>query len=323
MASPNTTYDDVGALAIANRSKELHDNVSGNVAFLDKMTKKGKNRYFSGGSSITREIAYQETGNFLRYSGFQALNTSIQQTMTRADYAIKQTAVAVPVSGLEEMQTGSPEGFKSMLAARMEVAEMTMRNNMSADLYSAGTASGGLQIGGLQSIASDAGTGTVGGIISGSNSFWLSSYYDFSDNSLTPGSSTIRQAMLALWLKVVRGRDKPDVGVADNIYWQYYHDSLTPHLIINGNKTADGAFAEIDFMGVPIMLDGGMGGDAPASHLYLLNTDYLEFVTHESRDFAPLNPKRFASNQDASVQYIAWAGNLVCSNRSLQGALVA
>jgi hypothetical protein len=36
----------------------------------------------------------------------------------------------------------------------------------------------------------------------------------------------------------------------------------------------------------------------------------------------PLNPDRFATNQDATVKLLAFAGNLTMSNASLQGVLI-
>jgi hypothetical protein len=37
----------------------------------------------------------------------------------------------------------------------------------------------------------------------------------------------------------------------------------------------------------------------------------------------PLAPnKRYAINQDAEVQILAWAGNLTCSGRQFQGRLL-
>jgi hypothetical protein len=37
----------------------------------------------------------------------------------------------------------------------------------------------------------------------------------------------------------------------------------------------------------------------------------------------PLNPDRFAVNQDAFTRLIAFAGNMTCSFRAGQGAIVA
>jgi hypothetical protein len=52
-----------------------------------------------------------------------------------------------------------------------------------------------------------------------------------------------------------------------------------------------------------------------------LNTDYIFLRPHKDRDMVPLDPDRFSVNQDAMVKLIAWAGNMTCSNRFLQGVL--
>jgi hypothetical protein len=46
-------------------------------------------------------------------------------------------------------------------------------------------------------------------------------------------------------------------------------------------------------------------------------------VPHTKRNFSPIGEKRFAVNQDASVELIGFAGNMTTSNRRLQGVLGA
>jgi hypothetical protein len=64
------------------------------------------------------------------------------------------------------------------------------------------------------------------------------------------------------------------------------------------------------------------GSGAPVNHMYFLNTDYLFLRPHRERDMVPLNPDRFAVNQDAMVKLVAWAGNMTMSNAFLQGVLI-
>jgi hypothetical protein len=76
-------------------------------------------------------------------------------------------------------------------------------------------------------------------------------------------------------------------------------------------------------MDADVVLDGGIGGFATTKTAYFLNTKYLHWRPHGSRNMVPLNPnKRYAINQDAEVQILAWAGNLTCSGRQFQGRLV-
>jgi len=54
----------------------------------------------------------------------------------------------------------------------------------------------------------------------------------------------------------------------------------------------------------------------------MLNTDYLFMRPASGREFVPLGEKA-SVNQDAMVMPMVWAGNMTCSNRSVQGVIVA
>ncbi len=83
---------------------------------------------------------------------------------TAAQFSIAQGAVAVTISGLEMLQNSGKERMLPLLESRIGNAERTMRNNVSSDMYSTGTADGGKQIGGLQLLVSSTNnSGTIGG----------------------------------------------------------------------------------------------------------------------------------------------------------------
>ena len=321
MVSPN--IDEITTTTLRKRSKKLADNVSANTALLYKLKKQGKAKPVSGGRTILQEISYAENGTFKRYSGYESLDISPSDVFTSAEFNLKQAAVAVTMSGLEMLQNDGEEAVIDLMESRIENAETTMMNNISNDVYSDGTTDGGRQIGGMQLLVSDAGTGTVGGINSSTWSFWQNYVFDFSSNSLTPGASTIQEAMNNTWLKLTRNRDTPDLIVADNTYYQYYWQSLQAIQRIASDDMARSGFNSLKFMNADVVADGGKDGDSPANHMYFLNCDYLYFRPHSKRNFVPLNPDRYSTNQDATVKLMAWAGNMSVNNRSLQGVIVA
>lgn len=323
MAQPNSNFDDVITSTLRKRSGVIADNFTTNTALLLRLKQKGNARSFDGGRTIVEEIGFGGPGNYTRYSGYDPLEISQDDMLTAAEFSIKQAAVAVTMSGLEELQNAGKEQVIDLMGARIELAEAEMINNLSTDIYSAGTADGGKQVGGLQLLVSDDGTGTVGGIIAGTYTWWKNKYFDFSDNSLTPGAATIQQAMNQLYLNCSRNRDQPDLIVADNTYFRYYWSSLQAIQRVTNSKLADAGFENLKFMGADTVFDGGLGGAAPSSHMYFLNTKYIHYRPHARRNMVPLNPDRYATNQDAFVKLIAWAGNMTVSNRSLQGVIVA
>lgn len=318
----NSNFDEAVTTAIKNRSRKLADNVSNNNALLARLKEKGNRKTVDGGTSIVQELEYAENGTYKRYSGYETLDISPSDVFSAAEYDWKQCAVAISISGLEQLKNSGKSRTIDLFESRIKNAERTMANNMSIDIFSDGTADSGKQIGGIQLIVSDTpASGTVGGIDRATWSFWQNQEYDFSDQGATPGASTIQTAMNQLYLACSRGADKPDLIVADNTYFRYYWESLQAQQRFTNEKMAAAGFDNLKFMGADVVFDGGQGGACPANRMYFLNTNYLFLRPHKDRDMVPLDPDRFAVNQDAMVKLIGWAGNMTCSNASLQGVI--
>lgn len=321
MASPG--LDEIVTTTLRYRTGKLRDNMSKNIALLSRLNDKENVAPVSGGRSIVEELEYAENSTFMYYSGDETLNVMSSDVFTAAEFDWKQAAVAIKINGLELLKNSGREKVIDLLEARIKNAEKTMLNNISTGVYSDGTGTGGKQIGGLQLLVSDAGTGTVGGINSSTYSFWQNAVYDFSANGVAASALTIQDAMNSLYLSISRNRDVPDLIVADNTYFGYYWKSLQAIQRVTDDKMASAGFQTLKFMGADVVYDGGFSGTAPSAHMYFLNTNYLKFRPHRDRNMVPLNPDRFSVNQDAMVKLIGWAGNMTCSNRSLQGVCVA
>ena len=321
MASPNVS--EIATTTIESRTKKLADDVSKNNAILYYLNKRGNVKTFDGGRVIYQEMTYTENVTYTRYSGYETINISPSDVFTASEYSIKQAAVAVSISGLEELQNSGSEQFIDLLSSRIENAEYTFKNNFSADCYSVGTADGGKQVGGLQYLVADApSSGIVGGINRGSWSFWQNYAYDATtDGGAAVTSANIQSYMNTIYLNVSRGTDHPTLIIADNNYYKAYWESLQAIQRVTDKDEAEAGFSRLKFMGSDVVFDGGYGGNAPSNHMYFLNTNYLFLRPHRNRNMVPLNPDRFSVNQDAMVKLIAWAGNMTMSNAFLQGVL--
>jgi|APCry1669188970_1035186.scaffolds.fasta_scaffold00214_20 hypothetical protein len=343
MALPNTNWPEITTTTLFNRSRKLADSVTKNNALLRRLSQKNKVKPVDGGQAIIQEIEYSENGTYKRYSGYDVLNISPSDVFTSAQFPWAQAAVAVSISGLEMLQNSGREKMIDLLESRIGNAERTFQNNLSNDAYSNGTADGGKQIGGLQLLVSAINnSGTIGGIDSSVWGFWQNSALSFAANSLTPGTATIQTMMNRLYLTIARQADRPDLFIADNVYFRYYWESLQAIQRIGSDNTAMAGFQSLKFMDADVVYDGGFqgttssnvsvlgtggsylsGSGAPASTMYALNTEYIFLRPHANRNMVPLDPDRFSVNQDAMVKLIGWAGNLAMSNRFLQGVLSA
>lgn len=315
MASPNLS--EIVTTTLRNRSGETADNVSKGNALLAKLKEKGAWKAATG-RSIVQELDYAENGTFMYYSGSEQLNIASSDVISAAEFDWKQAAVAVTWNGLEiDVQNTGSEQVIDLLAARIKNAQRTMKNNITVGLYSDGTGTGGKQIGGLQHIVADAPTtGTVGGINRANFSFWRNQVFDATSDGTATSATTIQSNMNSAWLECVRGNDKPDLIMSDGVYYKYFLASLQTIQRITDPGMAKLGFQNVMYQTAPVVYEDSTG--IPASHMYFLNTDYLHFRYAPKRLFKPLEAVR-SLNQDASVQFITFAGNLTCSNCSLQG----
>ncbi|MGL4999519.1 MAG: phage major capsid protein [Cetobacterium sp.] len=321
MPSPNLS--EIVTTTLRNRTGQLADNMLDNNALLSRLRKKGKVKPVSGGRTIVQELEYADNSTFKRYSGYETLNIAPSDVFTAAEFDYKQAAVAISISGLEQLQNSGEEAIIDLLASRIRNGEKTMLNNISADVYSDGTADGGKQIGGLQLLVAKTPTsGTVGGIDRAAWSFWQNK----ATVSGTAASATnIQERMNLMALSLVRGTDKPDLIVADGNYYNFYLSSLQAIQRITDPEMAGAGFTSLKYFGhggsADVVLDGGAGGNCPTNTMYFLNTDYIHFRPHAQRNFTPIGDERYAVNQDAMVKLIGFAGNMTLSNAFLQGVL--
>lgn len=320
MATPNLS--EIVTTTIENRQKKLANNVSNNNALLYRLEQKGKRKPVSGGTQIVQEIEYGENSTFGWYSGYDPLNISPSEVFTGATFDWKQCSVAVSISGLEELKNDGMERMIDLLESRIANAERTMQNQMAAAVYGDGTADGGKQLGGLQLLIADSGQGTVGGINSATWNFWRNITFDATtDGGAAATSANIISYMNRIWLQLVRGTDRPDMIVADNNYYRLYMEALQPLQRFTNAKLAEAGFENLKYQTADMIFDGGIGGPIPVNHMYFMNTDYLYLRPHTRRQYTPLSPDRFSTNQDAMVKLIGWAGNMTTSGRKFQGVL--
>lgn len=322
MAFPNIS--DIIATTIQSRSGAIADNVTKNNALLARLKQRNNVKTVSGGNIILEELSFAENNNASWYSGYETLPVAAQDVISAAQYDWKQAACAVTISGLEELMNSGKEAIIDLIASRVEVAESTMQNLMAEAIYSDGTGYAGKQITGLAAAVSAAPTtGTYGGIDRASWTFWRNQLF----KGTTTGGAAITAAniqgyMNTLWSKLVRGSDRPDLIVMDNAMWSLYMASLQPLQRFTDPNTASLGFPTIKYMDADVVLDGGIGGFMPATVAYFLNTKYIKLRPHKDRNMVPLSPnKRYAVNQDAEVQLLAWAGNVTCSGAQFQGRL--
>ena len=318
MPSPNSAFTDIITTTLQGYSGEIADNITNHNALFKQINKKG-NKQFATGRSIVQELEYAENSTVMWYSGAETLDISPGETFTAAEYNWKQLAGNVTITGLEEIQNSGKEAVHNLLRSRIRNLEKSLKNTMATALYADGTGTNSKEIGGLQLIVADTPTNSVGGISGGTYTWWKNYVYDFSTElSASATSTNIQKGMNRAWINTVRGSDKPDIITADSNRYLDYLESLTPNQRFTDDKGAGVGFTNLVFQGdVPVVYDD----QCPSKKMYFLNTDYLFLRPKKGREFVPMGEKS-SVNQDALVMPIYWAGNMTCSNRSLQAVVI-
>jgi hypothetical protein len=340
---PVPGLSEVATMTLRNRTRKLADNVSRNNAITVRLNSKGNVRPFSGGRTIVCEIEYANNQTYQRYSGYQTLNISPSAVFSAAEYPIRQIAVAVSISGLEQLQNAGREQSIDLLESRIRNAEKTFKNGFAYDLYSDGSITG--QISGLQTLLTTSpSSGTVGGIDRSQWGFWRNyAYSALTDGGAAVSAANVNDYFLQVWMNTSRGTDHPDLILCDNNVWSSYYRSLMAIARITNpdNDLGKAGFRSLDFMGADVVMDGGYQGStldgnnfgssgaavvggAPTSSAFFINTDYLYLRPHTRMNMDVIDPaSRSSVNQDAMVKLIGWAGNLCVSNMFTQGRLGA
>lgn len=330
MATPNPSIGDIVTTTLESRTGKAADNVTRNNALLNRLRERGNAVPFSGGRTLWQELEYSLNGTAMWYSGYDPLNISPQNIFTAAEFPIRQAAVAVTVSGLEELQNASEEQVIDLVAGRVKNSERSLVSLIATGVYSDGSATN--QMGGLRFLISTSpGSGTVGGINRATWEFWRNKAFSaVTDGGAPATAANIRRYMDALWAQLVRGNDRPDLIVADNNLWLMFNESMQPYQRITNARLAEAGYMNLKYMDADVVLDGGFQGFAsdpiaqggmPANTMYFCNTQYLHYRPHRGRNFVPLAPERFSVNQDAVVKLLGWAGNMTVSNSFMQGVL--
>ena len=325
MPSPSSTFTEMVTTTDRTWGSKVTDNVSDHNALLNIMKRKGKIKTVGGGYEIAEPIEYAENSTYQRYAGYDALSTDASDVLTTVKYDYKQIALHVTASGEEiRKNMGSKERMVNLVKARKSNALHTAANNFSIDLYGTGALAN--QIGGLGALVTKDGTGTVGGITAGATwTFWKNQFKEMTGTGgpQTPSAANavaMKGDMNALWLTLNRGADKPDLIVMSHDMYALYEVGEQQLQRYADSDLAKAGFQTLKYKSADVVFDDNTNFTTTDEDAYFLNSDYLYLVQHKEAAWTMDEEKR-PTNQDAVVIPFYWMGNLVTTQRSLQGRL--
>ena len=300
------TWDQVSGITHKKFLPKLYDNVFISSALLDRLKKKSYKK-LDGGTSIMVPLEYAVTSATGWYQGADTLSTSDNETVSAAEFQWRQTYAGISITRKDELMNSGDAQVVDLVKTKMKQAEKTLAQNLATGVYNAGTTTNAIV--GLRAIVDTA--STVGGISQTSYSWWAGQV----DSSTTAFSIAAVQTVNS---NCTYNNESPTVAMATKANYNRYYGQLQPQQRFMDSETAKGGFSSLMFNGIPFIADDY----APASHIFLLNENYLHLCVHKDEDF------RFSGfikpeNQNLRSGQIFWMGALASSNNRMHGKLSA
>lgn len=317
----NANYDAVLTTTIESRGKTIADNVKNNNAAYLKMAERGNIRPFSGGHKIIEPLSYAENTNAGWYSGADVFTTGLTEELSSPEYQIKQLAVPVIITGLDEIKNSGPAGLIDLFEAKVKVAESTMENKLDTGFYLDGTGSDGKELTGLAAAVPVTVTNTYGNInrALGANAWWKSRV---TDTNAAPAAATILGLLNTEFYALTRGTDSPDLVLMDDTTFGVFEGVLQSQQRWTQSKLADLGYNSLKYKNADVVLSTGIGGTGPSATTFFLNTKYIHLRPFQGRNMTVLPDSHRPFNQDVTAKTLVWAGNLTLSGAKFHSRLI-
>jgi len=316
MPSPNANFDDILSITMQRLEPVLVDQITAKNATLSSIDQEG----VDGGPTIVVPIMYAENGSYKRYSGAEQLNTSKNDVFSAFQYPWCQVAINIQTTGRDVAINSGASKVKDLVKSLVLNAKASFQNNFNEDLLSDGSLSN--QVNGFQALISDNGTGSVGGVSRSAFSFAKNQFFRATtDGGQALSATNIVGYMDDLDLLIGAYKGNTKLILADNATYKMYEGTVHPlqRITAQDGKLARLGFKAYAYKGAEVVYEPQIAG-MPASTMYFIDPDVIKLKYHTDRNLVRL-PKRDSFNQDASIEYMVWMGNLVASNFRMLGVL--
>jgi hypothetical protein len=295
----------------------ITSSVIGNNALLRTLQAKGRVIHKKGGRNFQENIAYASNSTVQYQNPTDLIDITPQDEFTSAIFAHKMLIGSDQISDKELLENASEYAIFDLLKEKRKNLLDTLTNILGSGLFSDGTGSGGLTIGGLQLLLADDPTiGTVGGIDRSTNSWWRNQVYDFSTSAGGNASaSNIQAGMNSLYLACqVQENSYPDLILADMNYYSFFENSMQQFQRITNTEEGKLGFQNLAYKRSSVVYDP----NCPSNHMYFLNTDYVKFQHLNNPLFTQGETQR-PINQLFYATPVYLYGNLTISSARVHG----
>lgn len=290
-------------------SNTLADNVSSQIALYSWLLQKDRVTE-DGGASIREPLMYALNDTVGSYDGYDTIDLTPQTGIGYAEYPWKSVAGSVTISFEDEYKNAGSSQVLSLLQAKIDQLELSFTEYFAQTFFGAGTGNGGKDMLGLQALI--AASGTVGGIDSGTETWWRSVV----DSNLNIATNI--NELNTLFNSVIRGTDRPDFEITTQAGFEKYESLASPNIRFQSTQLAELGFDALAHKNAELVFDFY----CPSGNWFVLNSKHLKLVTHSMAWMKMFDFVRPA-NQVAKSALVIAVGNLITNNRRMHARATA
>ena len=135
----NANFDTLLSTTLNKYQKRLTDNIFNARPLTKWLTDKSRMRMDDGGVKIIEPILYSGNSTVASYSGYDTIALTAQTGVTAAEFAWKQLAGSVAISGIEEAQNNGDSRILNLLETKIMQLEESLQDKLTTMLYADGT----------------------------------------------------------------------------------------------------------------------------------------------------------------------------------------
>lgn len=296
------------ATTISNYGNEATDNIHKAIPLFAWLANK-KKITAEGGASIVRTVVYSSNSTAAFYASDDVLDTTIQDSLTAAQFQWRQAAASISVTGRIELQNSGKSQVIDYAQAMVDNAMASLKETIDQKCYA--TTQSGANITPLTDIVKA--SGTVGDI-SGTTNTWWQSTVQASGSFAVRGLSDLRSTWDTVSVRMPTGG--PDLLISDQTPYEAYEATLIPTIRYTDTYMGDLGFSNLKYKDAVWTWDP----NATTGVIYLLNSKALELVQHSKRLFT-MSEWVKPADQDLKTAQVFWMGELTTKNRRKLGSL--
>jgi hypothetical protein len=324
--SRTSTIDDLFVTTYQKSQKTIQDQVFNpqNSALWAMLRAKGGLQEQVGGDFIKIDLEIGQNTNIQALAKGGTVVLQDFEFLDQARYAWKYYDIPIVRFWQDDQKNAGTAQVINMIQAKIRNTIRTYAELFETRLFASNSDS--LEFDGLQNLVSDAGTGTVGEIVSGTHTWWQNNTVNFNDY-LASGTGDTTAVDDTDWLVEGVGLmrtmlqdclDKTDLIVTSQHMYNLMQDDMLSYFQWDGRLAADLGLPTRTpmFDGIPVTWSRKCG-----NRMYFLDMDSLAFY-YDPRDFMTLGDWLPIANQPKDrVAHVTTVGSFLVKERRSQGVI--